>query len=62
MAGKIKQMIDTLITQRAKDNSILAGIIRTKLMRKGIDPIKFTDQSPDDPAVIAKLEAHLKEL
>ncbi|HTP63787.1 MAG TPA: hypothetical protein VMJ66_00235 [Geobacteraceae bacterium] len=62
MAGKIKQMIDTIITQRAKDNAMLAGIIKTKLMLKGIDPGKFTAQSPDDPAVIGKLEALIKEL
>lgn len=62
MAGKIKLMIDTLITQRAKDNAMLAGIIKTKLVLKGIDPNRFSAQSPDDPAVIAKLEALLKEL
>jgi len=62
MAGKIKQMIDTLIAQRAKDNAMLAGIIKTKLMLKGIDPNRFSAQSTDDPAVIAKLETLLKEL
>ena len=62
MPGKIKQMIDTLITQRAKDNAMLAGIIKTKLMLKGIDPSKFSAQSFDDPAVISKLEVLLKEL
>ena len=62
MAGKIKQMIDTIITQRSKDNPMLAGVIKTKLMLKGIDPNKFTPQSDDDPAIIAKLEAVIKEL
>ncbi len=62
MAGKIKQMIDTIINQRAKDNAMLAGVIKTKLMLKGIDPSKFTPQSPDDPAVISKLEALIKDL
>ena len=62
MPGKIKQMIDTLILSRAKDNVHLLGIFKTKLILKGIDPIRFTAQSPDDPAVIAKLEALLKEL
>ncbi len=62
MAGKIKQMIDTIISQRAKDNAMLAGVIKTKLMLKGIDPGKFTPQSPDDPAVIGKLEILMKEL
>jgi hypothetical protein len=31
-------------------------------MLKGIDPSKFTAQSPDDPALISKLEALIKEL
>ena len=62
MAGKIKQMIDSIISQRAKDNAMLAGVIKTKLMLKGIDPSKFTPQSPDDPAIISKLEALIKEL
>jgi len=62
MAGKIKQMIDTIISQRAKDNAMLAGVIKTKLMLKGIDPGKFTPQSPDDPALIGKLEILMKEL
>jgi len=62
MAGKIKQMIDTIIAQRSKQNPMLAGVIKTKLMLKGIDPGKFTAQSDDDPAIIAKLEAALKEI
>jgi len=62
MAGKIKQMIDTIINQRAKDNSMLVGVIKTKLMLKGIDPNKFTPYSDDDPAIIAKLDAVIKEL
>jgi hypothetical protein len=62
MAGKIKQMIDTIISQRSKDNPMLAGVIKTKLMLKGIDPAKYTAQSDDDPAIIAKLEAVVKEL
>ena len=62
MAGKINQMIDAVIAQRSQGNKILAGVIKTKLMLKGIDPNKFTPHSDDDPAIIAKLEAVLKEL
>lgn len=62
MAGKIKQMIDMIIAQRAKDNPMLAGVVKTKLMLKGIDPNKFTAQSDDDPAILAKLELVAKEL
>jgi hypothetical protein len=62
MAGKIKKMIDSIIEQRAKDNAMLAGVIKTKLMLKGIDPSKFSAQSDDDPAIIGKLEALMKDL
>lgn len=62
MAGKIKKMIDSIIEQRAKDNPMLAGVIKTKLMLKGIDPSKFSATSEDDPAVIGKLEVLMKDL
>ena len=62
MAGKIKQMIDSIMDQRAKDNPMLQGVIRTKLVLKGIDAKKFTPQSDDDPAIISKLEALVKDL
>lgn len=62
MAGKIKMMIDSIIEQRAKDNVMLQGVIRTKLMLKGIDPKKFTLQSDDDPAIISKLEILVRDL
>jgi hypothetical protein len=62
MAGKIKMMIDSIIEQRAKGNAMLEGVIRTKLMLKGVDPKKYTLQSDDDPSVISKLEALVKDL
>lgn len=62
MAGKIKMMIESIIEQRAKDNAMLQGVIRTKLMLKGIDPKKYTLQSDDDPAIISKLELLVKDL
>jgi hypothetical protein len=62
MAGRIKTMIDSIIEQRAKGNTMLQGVLRTKLMLKGIDPKRYTAQSEDDPAIISKLEALVKEL
>ena len=56
MAGKIRQMIDSIIIQRAKDNPMLERVIKTKLILKGINPAKFNAQSDDDPVVIGKLE------
>lgn len=61
MAGKIKQMIDTLIIKRAKKNAALEEIIKTKLMLK-TDHRNFTAQSPDNQAEVDKLEILLKEL
>ncbi|MDD2335196.1 MAG: hypothetical protein PHD01_01310 [Geobacteraceae bacterium] len=62
MAGKIRQMIDSIITQRAKDNPMLERVIKTKLILKGINPNKYTLQSEDDPVVLGKLEKMIAEL
>lgn len=56
MAGKIRQMIDSIIAQTATDNPVLERVIKTKMILKGINPAKFTPESDDDPAIIAKLE------
>ncbi|HTP64446.1 MAG TPA: hypothetical protein VMJ66_03565 [Geobacteraceae bacterium] len=61
MAGKIKVMIDTLVKQRAQGNSVLEGVVKIKLILKGIDPKMYTPESDDDPAIIAKLEDLIKE-
>ncbi len=62
MAGQIKAMIDQIIQQRSKGNSVLASTTTTKLILQGIDPAKFTAASPDDPAVIAKLRQLASDL
>ena len=62
MAGKIKQMIDTIIAQRAKGNPTLVSVTVTKLVLKGIDPERYNAQSPDDPVMIDKLSALAKDL
>ncbi len=56
MAGKIRQMIDLIIHQRAKNNPMLERVIKTKLMLKGVNPKKYDMESPDDPAILLKLE------
>ncbi len=62
MQGKIKRMIDTIIEQSAKGNSIIAGTIKIKLILKGINPNKFTYQSDDNPLIINKLEKFAGDL
>jgi hypothetical protein len=61
MAGKIKQMIDAFVDQRAQGNSVLEGVIKIKLILKGIDPKMYTSESEDDPAIIAKLNELMQD-
>jgi hypothetical protein len=62
MPGRIKIMIEKIIMERAKGNIVLINTTRTKLMLKGMNPDKFSVESPDDPAVIAKLQILAQEL
>lgn len=62
MAGKIKSMLDDIITQRAKGNQTLVTTTKSKLLLKGIDYDKFTPQSDDDPAFIEKVRQCAKEM
>lgn len=62
MAGKIRLLIDSIISQRAKDNPMLERVIKTKLILKGINPNKYNAVSEDDPVVIQKLEKMMQEL
>jgi hypothetical protein len=61
MAGKIKLMIDAFVNQRAQGNTVLEGVVKIKLILKGIDPKIYTPESEDDPVIIAKLEELMKE-
>lgn len=60
--GTIKKMIDQIIEKRSKGASFLVGVTRTKLLLKGVNPDKYTFESPDDPVVIEKLRALSREL
>jgi hypothetical protein len=62
MAGSVKRMIDSIVQQRAKGNPTLVVSTKTKLILKGLNPDKFTDTSPDDPALISKVRAVAAEL
>ena len=62
MAGKIKRMIERIFAERSKGDELLARVITTKLILKGIDPAKFSDKSDDDPQIIEKLEKMLRDL
>ena len=60
--GHVKQMINTIIQKRSKGNPLLVGVTRTKLLLKGINVNKFTDDSIDDPVVVHKLLLIAREL
>jgi hypothetical protein len=62
MAGKIRQMIDTIMDRKAKDNPMMERVIKAKMILKGINPAKYTDQSEDNLAVIAQLESMMDSL
>lgn len=61
MAGQIQKMIQTVITQKAKGNTVIANSIQTKMYLKGIAVDKFTAVSPDDPAVMQTIREIAKE-
>ncbi len=53
--GKTKRLIDELIAKKAQGNSFQEINIQMKLMFKGIDVKRITEQTPDDAATIAKI-------
>jgi len=61
LAGQIYNMIQTVITQRARGNQIIASSIKTKMILKGISVDKYTPTSPDDPAIMQKVRDVAKE-
>ncbi|MFA4877107.1 MAG: FIST N-terminal domain-containing protein [Methanoregula sp.] len=60
MAGRIKQLIDTIIEQEAKGDPRLINITRTKLIVRGIHPDKYSPHSEDDPIIIRQLEKMIR--
>ena len=62
MPGQIKQLIDSILEQRARGNHTLMLTTRTKLMLKGVNPDRFDSQSPDDEAMLAKVRSIAAEL
>ena len=55
-------MIDSIIEQRGQGNKVMEGVVKIKLILKGIDPKNYSDASPDDPVVIDKLINLMNEL
>jgi len=62
VSGRIHQLIDQVIQVRTHGNPSMQHFVRVQLLLQGIDPTKFSPQSPDDPAIEAKLQEMLKSL
>lgn len=61
MAGKIKQLLNSYLSQMSKGNSVSERLIASRLCLQGIIPQKYDENSPDDPAIIEKIHAIAKQ-
>ena len=61
MAGRIKRLIDQVIEVRAGSNAVVAHFLKAHLMMNGVDPTRYTESSPDDPAKEEVLEQMLRD-
>ncbi|HUK66612.1 MAG TPA: hypothetical protein VLV17_07260 [Anaeromyxobacteraceae bacterium] len=55
MTGTVKHMLDTIIAVRGKGNPTFVEATRAKLILKGLNPVKFTASTVDDPAIVARV-------
>ncbi|NMC75026.1 MAG: hypothetical protein GYA56_11835 [Geobacteraceae bacterium] len=62
MAGKLREMLDRVISKKVRDNPLIGNVIKAKLVLKGIDPNRLTPQADNDPVLIAKFQEVMKEL
>ena len=56
MAGKINTLIQAIYQKRANGNPTLISTTRTKLILKGINPDHYGPETPDDPAILSRIE------
>lgn len=54
MAGTVKRVLDAIIVARGRNNPTFIEATRAKLILKGLNPAKFTDSTPDEPAAVAR--------
>ena len=62
MAGKIKNLIDTIIENKSKGSNLIKLTLKTKLVLKGVDPDHYSETSPDNPEILEKLKELAREL
>lgn len=53
--GRTKLIIDSIITQRSGGDPMIAKVIKTKFMLKGINPDAYSLDTPDDPNLVQRL-------
>ncbi len=53
--GKTKLILDSIITQRSGGDPMMAKVIKTKLILKGINPDIYSLDTPDDPNLVKRL-------
>jgi hypothetical protein len=62
VAGKISQLINKIVEERAKGNDTIRKTTRTKLLLKGINISLYDEKSEDNPQVISKLQLIASEM
>lgn len=60
--NKTKRLVDELIEKRSKGVEYLKISTRMKLLMKGVDVQKITDDTPDDDLVLKKIHEIATEL
>lgn len=53
--GRTKLLIDSIITQRSGGDPMVAKMLKTKFMLKGINPDVYSLDTPDDPSIVRRL-------
>jgi hypothetical protein len=53
--GRTKLLIDSIITQRSGGDPMVAKMLKTKFMLKGINPDAYSLDTPDDPSIVKRL-------
>ncbi len=53
--GRTKLLIDSIITQRSGGDPMIAKMLKTKFMLKGINPDAYSLDTPDDPGIVKRL-------
>lgn len=54
MAGTVKRVLEAIVAARGQGNATFIEATRAKLILKGMNPAKFSETTPDDPAQVAR--------